>query len=140
MQILIVDQAQVRRLLPVADCIAVMRDTLLALARGKPGEKYTAEAEFTPTGASTSNFVVTKAATFRYTGSESDRPTPTSSAPAEAEVLLPTSSALTLPGWSIALAVLAILGLAGLVSVFALRLFRATRVVPTLDAATEVLP
>lgn len=35
MQVLIVDQEQVRRLLPMGECISLMADTLVALARGR---------------------------------------------------------------------------------------------------------
>jgi hypothetical protein len=92
----------------------------------KPGEEYTATAEFTPTGASADRFAIARSSTVTYTVGESARPGPaaTNTSIAEPPAVLADPSAFSLPLWALILAVAAIIGLGVLVAVVSVRLAR----------------
>lgn len=95
---------------------------------GEADAEYTATATFSPSGASGANFTVAPSNTFSYTVPASVRPTPSSTAPAEAVGALPEASEFSLPLWALILAAVLIVGLGVLVTLFSLRLHRRSAV------------
>lgn len=88
----------------------------------EPNRQYTANATFTPSGSSAANFSVTPATEFSYTAPGTGRPTPASTAPAEAPGVLPEPAEFALPLWALILAGVLAAGLGALVTVFGIRL------------------
>ncbi len=90
----------------------------------KPDTEYSATAEFTPTGASATNFHVASATTFTYTAPQDPRPVPSSTATAKPTADLPEASGFGLPLWALIVVILLIIGLGVLVTILSVRLSR----------------
>src|SRR5690606_3293902 len=90
----------------------------------QPGEKYTAAAEFSPSGASASNFTVSPSATVSYTAPHTVRPAPASPAPAPPAQALPAPAGFGLPLWMLIVVSVLIVGLGALVTVLGITLSR----------------
>ena len=102
---------------------------------GKADAEYSATATFTPSGASGGNFTVAPSNTFAYTVPLSVRPTPSSTAPAEAAGALAEASEFSLPLWALILAAVLIVSLGVLVTLFSVRLRR--RSAPNTEAVAS---
>jgi hypothetical protein len=88
----------------------------------KPDTEYSATAEFTPTGASASNFHIGSATTFAYTAPANPRPVPSSTATARPTADLPDATGFGLPLWALIAILALIVGLGVLVTILSVRL------------------
>ena len=89
----------------------------------KPGEEYSATAEFTPIGASADRFAVAPSSTVTYSaGASQPVPTSTSTSIAEPPHELAQPSEFAVPLWALILVIALTIGLAVLVTVVGVRL------------------
>lgn len=102
----------------------------------EPGVQYTASAEFVASGPSAGNFDITGAADFSYTGVETARPTPSSTATGKPDVSLPEAAEFGLPLWAVVLIGVLIIGLAVLVTILSVRASRRSGT-PVADRVSE---
>jgi len=90
----------------------------------EPGKTYSVSASFELSGSSAGNFDIADSNVVSYTASESERPTPTSSSAGQPDAHLPAATGFGLPLWLVIVAAILLVGLACLLTVFAVRLRR----------------
>ena len=98
--------------------------TSLLWAESKPGEQYTATAEFVTSGTSSNNFSISGSAPFSYTAPTSERQFAPATAPSAPEIEPAAPATFSVPLWWIVLAGVLVAALAAVLVILAVRLRR----------------